>query len=124
MDTSTKVAAGLLLATLSLLQSANAAQATPGTEVLHAFDRGQRLVPAQSAIGVENQTPKGELFLIEYRRGVGRKARNSLWHFHEDCQSFPTQTFAIRKDKPSDDDLCARCDGYAARLRQVTRSGL
>jgi hypothetical protein len=49
----------------------------------------------------------------DYRRGVeykgGRMQWQTLWHFNEKCEGYPTQAFAIRKDRPSDDDLCSRC---------------
>ena len=47
--------------------------------------------------------------MVEYRRGVERARKNDLWHWHPDCEAYPTKTFAIRKDKPLDDFLCARC---------------
>lgn len=74
MDTRTKVAAGLLLAILSLLQTANAAQAATGTEVLHACDRSQRLFPGQSAFGVENQAPKGGIILDRVSSWCGQES--------------------------------------------------
>jgi hypothetical protein len=58
--------------------------------------------------------------MIEYRRGVASKRKNGLWHWHPDCESYPTQSFSIRKDRPTDDDLCARCHGLAQAVR--TRS--
>jgi hypothetical protein len=45
----------------------------------------------------------------EYRRGVELGVWQRLWHFNEMCPSFPTRSFAIRKETPSDDELCARC---------------
>ena len=47
--------------------------------------------------------------VMEYRRGVTKRVKGKLWHFNDQCVGYPTQTFAIRKDKPSDDELCARC---------------
>ena len=47
--------------------------------------------------------------MIEFRRGVASQRKNDFWHWHPDCLSFPEKAFSIRKDKPSDDDLCARC---------------
>jgi len=32
-----------------------------------------------------------------------------LWHFNPKCEGYPTGTFAIRKDRPSDDELCSQC---------------
>lgn len=59
--------------------------------------------------------------MVEYRRGIVKQRKNDLWHWHSDCQFYPTKTFAIRKDKPSDDELCARCAACAedARPRYV-----
>jgi hypothetical protein len=47
--------------------------------------------------------------MLEYRRGIEPAGWQKLWHFNEHCRSFPTRSFALRKDKPSDDELCARC---------------
>jgi hypothetical protein len=46
---------------------------------------------------------------LEYRRGVELKSWQRLWHFSNKCPSFPSRNFAIRRDRPSDDDLCSRC---------------
>jgi len=54
--------------------------------------------------------------MVEYRRGVASKRKNDLWHWHSDCESYPAQTFSIRKDRPTDDDLCARCHGLAQAM--------
>jgi hypothetical protein len=35
------------------------------------------------------------------------------WHFSADCVRFPMRSFAIRRDRPSDDDLCASCHSLA-----------
>lgn len=53
--------------------------------------------------------------MIEYRRGVIKRAMGKLWHFNDQCVGYPTQTFAIRKDKPSDDELCARCEALSQK---------
>ena len=49
----------------------------------------------------------------DYRRGFEEKGGQSqlqkLWHFNEKCSSYPTRNFVIRKDRPSDDDLCSQC---------------
>ena len=58
--------------------------------------------------------------MVEYRRGVASSRKNDLWHWHPDCESYPYNAFAIRKDKPSDDDLCALCASYAKAVN--TRS--
>lgn len=52
-----------------------------------------------------------------YRRAVASKRKNDLWHWHPDCESYPARTFAIRNDKPSDDDLCGRCHSLAHPIR-------
>lgn len=57
--------------------------------------------------------------MSEFRRGIERARKNDLWHWHIECLSYPTRTFAIRKDIPSDDDLCGRC---AALGQDKTRS--
>jgi hypothetical protein len=48
-----------------------------------------------------------------YRRGVelkdGRSAWQKLWHFNETCQGFPSRNFAVRHDRPGDNDLCYQC---------------
>jgi len=58
----------------------------------------------------------GEAFVVEYRRGVASSTKNRLWHFHPDCGSYPIRTFAIRKDEPSDEELCAKCAGLASDM--------
>ena len=49
----------------------------------------------------------------DYRRGfegqVSQSQWQKLWHFNEKCHSYPTRNFVVRKDRPSDDDLCSRC---------------
>jgi hypothetical protein len=57
----------------------------------------------------------------EYRRGVELNTWQRLWHFNEHCQSFPTRAFAIRRDRPSDDELCARCCSLNARTSENSR---
>jgi len=47
--------------------------------------------------------------MVEYRRGVMGIRKNDLWHWRPDCASYPTRDFAILRDAPADDDLCARC---------------
>jgi hypothetical protein len=47
--------------------------------------------------------------MVEYRRGVASQRKNAFWHWHPDCQSYPQKAFTIRKDKPSDDELCSKC---------------
>ena len=51
--------------------------------------------------------------MIEFRRDLASKRRNDLWHWHWGCESYPTKTYSIRKDKPSDDYLCSRCAACA-----------
>jgi hypothetical protein len=55
--------------------------------------------------------------MLEYRRGVPKKRKNDLWHWHPDCESYPVQTFAVRKDRPLDDDLCSRCAANAETVK-------
>ena len=46
----------------------------------------------------------------DYRRGFEEKGGlQKLWHFNEKCTHYPTRNFVIRKDRPSDDDLCSQC---------------
>ena len=49
----------------------------------------------------------------DYRRGFegqsGQSQLQKLWHFNEKCAAYPTRNFVIRKDRPSDDDLCSKC---------------
>lgn len=52
--------------------------------------------------------------MIEYRRGVAKKRKNNHWHWHPECESFPQEAFAIRKDKPLDVDICPRCKAVSA----------
>jgi hypothetical protein len=49
----------------------------------------------------------------EYRRGIAEGIWQRLWHYHEECPSYPRRNFAIRKAKPSDDELCSRCGSQA-----------
>jgi len=51
--------------------------------------------------------------MTEYRRGDSKSRKNGLWHWHPNCDSYPTKLFAVRKDKPLDFDLCARCAACA-----------
>jgi hypothetical protein len=52
-----------------------------------------------------------------YRRGIEEKAGQNVWqkhwHFNEKCEAFPSRNFAVRTNKPSDDDLCSRCERTA-----------
>ena len=49
----------------------------------------------------------------DYRRGIentgGPGLWQKLWHFHDKCEGYPTRNFMVRKDRPSDDDLCSLC---------------
>ena len=53
----------------------------------------------------------------DYRRGIedkdGKRQWQKLWHFNVKCKDYPTRNFAIRKDRPSDDELCSQCDRAA-----------
>jgi len=49
-----------------------------------------------------------------YRRGIedkdGRKQWQKLWHYNDKCEDYPTRNFMARNDRPSDDELCSRCE--------------
>jgi hypothetical protein len=51
--------------------------------------------------------------MTDYRRGlVEGKAGlvwQKLWHFSPQCDHYPTRNFEAQRDRPSDDDLCAKC---------------
>jgi hypothetical protein len=47
--------------------------------------------------------------MAEYRRAPMNERKNDLWHFHPDCSSYPSRSFAIGHHQPTDDDLCAKC---------------
>ena len=53
----------------------------------------------------------------EYRLGIedkdGQNVWQKLWHFNEKCEHYPKRNFAVRKDRPSDDDLCSECERAA-----------
>ena len=57
--------------------------------------------------------------MVEYRLGVKSKRKNDLWHFHPDCEAYPTKTFAIRQQKPLDDYLCSHCAKLAADAKMI-----
>lgn len=50
----------------------------------------------------------------DYRRGIedngGPVLWQKLWHFNDKCEGYPTRSFVVRKDRPSDDDLCSKCE--------------
>src|SRR5438045_530943 len=48
--------------------------------------------------------------MAEYRRGLASERANHLWHWQPGCPSFPTNAYEIRKDRPADESLCARCE--------------
>ena len=60
---------------------------------------------------------RGDVRVAEYRLGFEMKkyelAWQKLWHFEERCESYPTRNFRVRKDRPPDDDLCARCNSLS-----------
>ena len=62
---------------------------------------------------VVDQQPSPPARVRDYRRGIETKGRDQfwqkLWHFNEKCPAYPTGTFAIRHDMPSDDELCSKC---------------
>jgi len=51
--------------------------------------------------------------MSDYRRGIELNRSSMkwqrLWHFNQRCDGYPERNFVIRKDMPSDDELCARC---------------
>jgi len=47
--------------------------------------------------------------MVEYRRGVRSDRKDDCWHWHSDCEAYPTKSFAIRQDKPWDGDQCREC---------------
>jgi hypothetical protein len=53
----------------------------------------------------------------DYRKGIEEKSGQNVWgrhwHFNEKCPGYPTRSFAVRKDRPSDDDLCSICERTA-----------
>jgi hypothetical protein len=53
-------------------------------------------------------------FVVEYRQGIelpSERSRSSKpWHYDEKCEKYPTRNFAISKSRPSDDDLCSKCE--------------
>ena len=56
-----------------------------------------------------------EVCVREYRRGFKDGIWQKLWHFEETCPNFPRRAFLIRNVKPSEDELCSRCDAAARR---------
>jgi len=63
---------------------------------------------------VDQQSFPGAL-VRDYRRGIeckggGETLLQRLWHFSDKCEGYPTRNFLIQKDRPSDDDLCSRCE--------------
>jgi len=66
---------------------------------------------------VMDQQPSPPARVLDYRRGIedkgGQRVWQNHWHFNEKCPAYPTRNFAIRKDMPSDDDLCSQCDRAA-----------
>ena len=48
--------------------------------------------------------------MSEYRRGLSKGVRQKWWHYHEQCEEYPTRTFSIRNTRPPEDEVCSRCD--------------
>ena len=44
--------------------------------------------------------------MVVYRRAIVTVRKNNLWHWREECQSYPSRDFASSNDKPADDELC------------------
>ena len=57
----------------------------------------------------------GRMQMVEYRRGIESQRKNDFWHWQPDCLSFPLKAFSLRKDTPSDDDLCSKCAGLSVQ---------
>jgi hypothetical protein len=47
--------------------------------------------------------------VTSYRRGFKDKVWDKFWHWHQQCEAFPTTNCIIQKQKPSDDELCGKC---------------
>ncbi len=52
--------------------------------------------------------------MIEYRRGVPSKRKSNHWHWRPECEFYPQDAFAIRRDKPFDDEICSQCKAASA----------
>jgi hypothetical protein len=55
----------------------------------------------------------------DYRRGLeqksGQEQWQKLWHFDHRCERYPTRTYVVQKDRPSDDYLCSQCHRASTR---------
>ena len=55
--------------------------------------------------------------MSDYRRGLvedkGGLVWQKLWHYSPKCDHYPTRNFEMRRDRPLDDDLCAKCESKA-----------
>jgi hypothetical protein len=60
---------------------------------------------------------------MEYRRGIelGQSGLvwQKQWHSSPECESYPTRSFKIGRERPDDDDLCAVCNTKESRLRNA-----
>ena len=50
---------------------------------------------------------------MEYRRGVGSAKGNRFWHFHWNCELYPNTAYVLTTERPSDDELCAKCQAHS-----------
>lgn len=49
----------------------------------------------------------------DYRRGIQGGNWQRLWHFSKSCPSYPNRNFIVERTRPSDDDLCSRCESLS-----------
>ena len=47
--------------------------------------------------------------MTNYRRGFKGQVWDRHWHWHVQCESYPTINCIIQKQRPSDEELCQRC---------------
>ena len=53
--------------------------------------------------------PRLEAKVTTYRRGLKNGVWDRSWHWNDGCAEFPTGTCVMRRDRPPDELLCARC---------------
>ena len=47
--------------------------------------------------------------MTSYRRGFKGQVWDRHWHWHVQCDAYPTINCVIQKERPSEDELCERC---------------
>ena len=47
--------------------------------------------------------------MTNYRRGFKGKDWEKCWHWKEQCEAYPTINCIIQNERPSDEELCQRC---------------